>query len=101
MLWKVVSTRVKCLTHTAAVPQLILTHQSAESHHGKESLQEDPKGVHEGAILATPVIRARRRGGRRRRVDEGDSGQLCPTGTRYVFKLGGHVGTSRSASGTG
>lgn len=89
------------ITHTAAVFQLILTHQSAESHHGKESLQKDAKGVHKGAVLATPVIRARRRGGRCRRVDQGDSGDLCPTRTCYALELGGHVGTAHSTNRTG
>lgn len=82
-----------------APSRLILTHQSAESHNGKESLQKDPKRVHEGAILATSVI-TRRRGGECRRVGKGDNGQLCSTGTCSVLELGGHVGTAPSTHRT-
>lgn len=77
----------------------ILTHQSAESHHSEESLQKDPKGVHEGAILATSGI-TRRRGGGCRRVGKGDNGQLCSTASCYVLELGGHVGTAPSTHRT-
>lgn len=80
--------------------RLILTHQRAECHHGEESLQKDPKRVHEGAILATSAI-TRRRGGGCRHVGEGDNGQPCSTGTCYVFELGGHTGTAPSNHGTG
>lgn len=48
----------------------ILTHQDAESHHSQEALQENPKGVHQGTILATPVISARGGAGGHRRVGE-------------------------------
>lgn len=50
---------------------IILTHQDAESHHSQKTLQENPKGVHQGAVLAAPRFSTWRWTGRCRRVDGG------------------------------
>lgn len=91
---------VRYLTHSR--PLVILTHQRAESHHSEKSLQKNPKGVHQGAILAAPVTRTWRRAGGHRRVGKGHSGQPCSTLTRqcHVSEVGGHVDTTNSIHGT-
>lgn len=79
-----------------------LTHQRAESHHGEEPLQENPKGVHEGAVLAAPVVGALRRAGGHRRVVGGGGGaggtQRRSTSTcqRHVLQLRQHVDAADS-----
>lgn len=83
---------------TLSRPLVILTHQRAESHHSQKSLQKNPKGVHQSAILTAPVIRTCRRAGGHRGVGKGHSGHPCSTLTCqwHVSEVGGHVDTTNS-----
>lgn len=84
-------------------PLITLTHQRAESHHGEQPLQKNPEGIHQGAVLAAPGVRALRRAGGHRRVGEGAGGtQRCSTLTRqcHVPEVGEHVDATNSIHGT-
>lgn len=83
-----------------------LTHQRAEGHHGEEPLQENPEGVHEGAVLAAPGVGALRRAGGHRRVvaaggAAGTQSRSTCTGQHRVLQLQQHVATADSIHETG
>lgn len=85
------------MAHNGAL--VLLTHQRAEGHYGEETLQENPKRVHQGAILTTPVIGTWRLAGGRRRVSYSQprSSWTCHS---YLSELGQHVDTTYSSHWT-
>lgn len=80
----------------------ILTHERAESHHSEKTLQEDPKGVHQGAVLAPPVIGIWCRCRRHRCIGKRHRGHPCSSWTSqcHLSVLGQHVDPACCSHGT-